>query len=137
MAVAHAENRCQGQFIPNSRVRIFRTFVINLGPFKGHLHRSWEGERRVNINVALQTKRPFGTSTLRKNDNDDASRLWLEVRLSDSGPGIPLDDQSSLFTRFNDVQSGDGMRRSSFGGTGLGMLLHPVLALRYMLIFIC
>ncbi len=50
----------------------------------------------------------------------DATCVYLYCKLSDSGPGIPLDDQARLFTRFNDVH-GNGVRRSgSIGGTGLG-----------------
>lgn len=60
---------------------------------------------------------------------DDGSRIFLSIRLSDSGPGIPLDDQARLFTRFNDINSGNGARRStSVGGTGLGLYLCKKLA---------
>lgn len=89
--------------------------------------RSWEGERKITIDVSLSTTRPFGSAI--PEPQDDGSRVWLVVHLSDSGPGIPLDDQARLFTRFNDVHSGNGVRRSSsLGGTGLGLYLCKKLA---------
>lgn len=82
------------------------------------LVRSWEGERRVTIAARLLSARPAGWSTLSPNNQQDESRVWLDIEVSDSGPGIPLDDQARLFTQFNDIQPVNA-RRS--GGAGLGM----------------
>lgn len=91
--------------------------------------RTWDGERLINIEVSLSTTRPFGSTYAQI--TEDGSRVWLVVQLSDSGPGIPLDDQARLFTRFNDVNSGNGVRRSSsLGGTGLGACQRTVVSFR-------
>ena len=85
--------------------------------------RTWDGERRVTIAAHLLSERPASLSPLSSNNQQDESRVWLDIEVSDSGPGIPLDDQARLFTQFNDLQPVNA-RRS--GGAGLGMLLVPV-----------
>ena len=47
---------------------------------------------------------------------DKAGRLRVEVR--DNGPGIPLDQQPALFTRFNQI---DNSINRKYGGSGLGL----------------
>jgi PAS domain S-box-containing protein len=52
-----------------------------------------------------------------------AARLdpdWLEVRVSDSGIGIKLEDLNRLFTEFEQLDAGTARR---FEGTGLGLAL--------------
>jgi len=45
---------------------------------------------------------------------------WVEVRIEDSGPGIPLADQAHIFDRFYRV---DHARNRSQGGFGLGLAI--------------
>jgi signal transduction histidine kinase len=52
--------------------------------------------------------------------------ILLEVR--DSGPGIPLDDQPHVFTRFYQVKPREGSGR---GGTGLGLAVVREIALAH------
>ncbi len=47
---------------------------------------------------------------------DTAGHLRVEVR--DNGPGIPLDQQPALFTRFNQI---DNSINRKYGGSGLGL----------------
>ena len=47
---------------------------------------------------------------------DRTGRLRVEVR--DNGPGIPLDQQPALFTRFNQIDNGINRK---YGGSGLGL----------------
>ncbi|KAK0204649.1 hypothetical protein DFS33DRAFT_1259677 [Desarmillaria ectypa] len=106
----------------------FCQILVNLISNSCRILESWDGERSVNLYVVLSPKRPFGTAESPAMEHD-ASCVHLSCKLSDSGPGIPLDDQARLFTRFNDVHTGDGVRRSgSIGGTGLGLYLCKKLA---------
>ncbi|MBU42549.1 MAG: hypothetical protein CMN76_04970 [Spirochaetaceae bacterium] len=45
---------------------------------------------------------------------------WLEVRISDQGPGIAMELQDKLFQRFEQLHSATYRR---FGGTGLGLAI--------------
>ncbi|KAL1741276.1 histidine kinase [Schizophyllum fasciatum] len=95
--------------------------------------RSWEGKREISIEMSLNVKRPFSLAVHSRNGSEesaDPSHLWLTFHISDTGPGIPIEDQSRLFTRFNDVQAAQrtGRRSSSMGGTGLGLYLCRKLA---------
>ncbi|KAK0235753.1 hypothetical protein EDD85DRAFT_837950 [Armillaria nabsnona] len=106
----------------------FCQILVNLISNSCRILESWDGERSVNLYVAISPKRPFGTAKSPAMEHD-ATCVYLYCKLSDSGPGIPLDDQARLFTRFNDVHTGDGVRRSgSIGGTGLGLYLCKKLA---------
>ncbi len=46
------------------------------------------------------------------------SQVWLHCRISDTGIGIPEDQQKDLFQAF---RQGDGSRTRRYGGTGLGL----------------
>ncbi|KIY71120.1 hypothetical protein CYLTODRAFT_143793 [Cylindrobasidium torrendii FP15055 ss-10] len=101
--------------------------LVNLITNSCRILETWEGPRVITIDCALLQAPPFGTRSA--DMVDDGSQVFLSIRLSDSGPGIPLDDQARLFTRFNDINSGNGARRStSVGGTGLGLYLCKKLA---------
>ncbi|KAK0485064.1 hypothetical protein IW261DRAFT_1331068 [Armillaria novae-zelandiae] len=106
----------------------FCQILVNLISNSCRILESWEGERNVNLYVSISPKRPFGTVKSPAMEHDGTC-VYLYCKFSDSGPGIPLDDQARLFTRFNDVHSGNGVRRSgSIGGTGLGLYLCKKLA---------
>lgn len=45
-------------------------------------------------------------------------RGWVEIRVSDQGRGIPEDDLSKVFDRFQQVEASDATAK---GGTGLGL----------------
>ncbi|GAB2872158.1 sensor histidine kinase [Lentzea nigeriaca] len=64
-------------------------------------------------NAAVHT--PAGTSVSLQ---VTASSSWAEVKVSDTGPGIPEADQSRIFDRFYRV---DDSRTRQRGGSGLGL----------------
>lgn len=64
-------------------------------------------------------------ATHQKTTNDG---LMAGFRVSDSGPGIPPEEQSQLFSRFFRGQAG---RESTISGTGLGLALAKEIVTRY------
>ncbi|MCL1477504.1 MAG: ATP-binding protein [Marinobacter sp.] len=53
-------------------------------------------------------------------DATDDNAEWLEIRVSDTGVGIPDDQQAAIFQEFEQV---DPIRDSRYGGTGLGLTI--------------
>ncbi|MCB9556828.1 MAG: PocR ligand-binding domain-containing protein [Deltaproteobacteria bacterium] len=56
--------------------------------------------------------------TMRTLPGEDGSDALLEVRVSDSGVGVPLESRERIFEAFFQV---DGSATRQFGGTGLGL----------------
>ncbi|KIK65560.1 hypothetical protein GYMLUDRAFT_240082 [Collybiopsis luxurians FD-317 M1] len=98
---------------------------------------SWDGPRQISLEVSLTHSYPFESLGYNHNRQAsdpslEASRIWVSFRISDTGPGVPVEDQARLFTRFNDIPSVNtvktGRRLSTLGGTGLGLYLCRKLA---------
>ncbi|KAI5829409.1 histidine kinase [Schizophyllum commune Tattone D] len=107
--------------------------LVNLISNSCRVLESWEGKREITIEMSLEMRRPFALAVHSRHaseENTDPTHLWLTFHISDTGPGIPVEDQARLFTRFNDVQAVQtaGRRSSSMGGTGLGLYLCRKLA---------
>jgi signal transduction histidine kinase/ActR/RegA family two-component response regulator len=56
---------------------------------------------------------------------DAADRIWVELAVSDTGIGIPPQDQARIFDPFAQGESSDARR---YGGTGLGLSISRQLA---------
>ncbi|KAJ4467091.1 histidine kinase [Lentinula lateritia] len=95
---------------------------------------SWDGQRQISIQMSLLHSRPFeipGHILQVTDPAVEASRIWVSFHISDTGPGVPVEDQARLFTRFNGVQAVNAnatRRPSSLEGTGLGLYLCRKLA---------
>ncbi|KAJ3866505.1 histidine kinase [Lentinula novae-zelandiae] len=95
---------------------------------------SWDGQRQISIQMSLLHSRPFeipGHILQVTDPAVEASRIWVSFHISDTGPGVPVEDQARLFTRFNGVQAANAnatRRPSSLEGTGLGLYLCRKLA---------
>ena len=86
-------------------------------------------------------RRPFALAVHSRHASEettDPTNLWLTFHISDTGPGIPVEDQARLFTRFNDVQAVQtaGRRSSSMGGTGLGTLPISTMTTALLTVFL-
>jgi len=67
--------------------------------------------------VSLSIKRPKNAHVAYTNYTFEINDLIL-FEIKDTGPGIPVDKQESIFEAF---QQGDGTTKRRFGGTGLGL----------------
>ncbi len=89
---------------------------------------------RVFDNVlenAIRYNREKGTVVLEATFEDSRGNAWapavITVRISDTGPGIPIEDRERVFERFYRV---DQSRNRHTGGAGLGLAIaREVLAL--------
>ncbi|HUS84247.1 MAG TPA: ATP-binding protein [Anaerolineales bacterium] len=69
-----------------------------------------------------------GEITLRSRSETDASGEWIIVEIEDTGLGIPLDEQSEIFTRFF---RGAASKATGAPGTGLGLAICKEIAHRH------
>jgi len=69
---------------------------------------------------AMNYTQEGGEITLRTRSESDASIDWIIVEVEDSGLGIPLDEQSEIFTRFF---RGSASKSTGAPGTGLGLAI--------------
>jgi PAS domain S-box-containing protein len=72
----------------------------------------------ILLTNAINYTPPGGSITVRT--LTDAERHWVGFSVSDTGPGISMEDQSQLFQRFFRGQVG---RASQAAGTGLGLAI--------------
>jgi signal transduction histidine kinase len=72
------------------------------------------------ITNAMQYTRPSGRITLRSCAQDWEGQSWVTLIVSDTGIGIPPDEQARLFERF---YRGSASRIMSVPGTGLGLAI--------------
>jgi len=54
----------------------------------------------------------------------EGEKIWIEIAVSDTGIGIPLDKQSNIFKSFTQADSSIGKK---YGGTGLGLSIVKAL----------
>jgi two-component system phosphate regulon sensor histidine kinase PhoR len=69
---------------------------------------------------AMNYTQEGGEITLRTRSDSEASIEWVVVDVEDSGLGIPLDEQSEIFTRFF---RGSASKSTGAPGTGLGLAI--------------
>jgi PAS domain S-box-containing protein len=69
---------------------------------------------------AMNYTQEGGEITLRTRSDSMASVEWVVVEVEDSGLGIPLDEQSEIFTRFF---RGSASKSTGAPGTGLGLAI--------------
>lgn len=69
-----------------------------------------------------------GSITVSTLVNEDQGRLWTGFAVSDTGPGIPTEDQERLFERFYRGKTG---RASATPGTGLGLSIAREIVYRH------
>lgn len=92
------------------------------GPLEAYCDESAVGQALNNlIDNAIKYTPEGGTVTVRVQpvtDQDEGVPKFVEVTVSDTGPGIPEEDQPRIFERFYRV---DKARSRALGGTGLGL----------------
>jgi PAS domain S-box-containing protein len=69
---------------------------------------------------AMNYTQDGGVISLRTHAETDASGEWIVVEVEDSGLGIPLEEQSDIFTRF---YRGSASKSTGAPGTGLGLAI--------------
>ena len=69
-----------------------------------------------------------GTITVSTQVEEAHGRMWTGFAVSDTGPGIPVEDQERLFERFFRGKSG---RTSTSPGTGLGLSIAREIIYRH------
>lgn len=116
----------------------FTQIIVNLVSNSMRFLEMWEGERSLIISLSLCRDRPLlQTTAVDMKSNADSKRtpsdlgenkIFLLCRVRDSGPGLTAEQQSRLFTRFNDVSQNLEQNRLRGGGTGLGLYLSRQLA---------
>lgn len=111
----------------------FTQIIVNLVSNSMRFLECWHGERRLDLHFDLCRERPkLQTKTV--SDPSKASpppqehRLYLLCKVHDTGPGLTTEQQSRLFTRFNDASHNSEANRLRGGGTGLGLYLSRQLA---------
>ncbi len=77
-------------------------------------------------NAVKFTREGGVTVILAAHRDADAERFALRISVSDTGIGIPADQQEAVFEAF---QQADGSTRRRYGGTGLGLTISRELAL--------
>jgi signal transduction histidine kinase len=80
-----------------------------------------DGDRLVQVLVnllsnAVKFSPPNSVVMVSVHEQDD----WVELRVTDSGCGIPADHLESVFDRFKQVRASDDRKK---GGTGLGLAI--------------
>jgi signal transduction histidine kinase len=86
----------------------------------------------VTVEAAVDQTAPIvsATSSSRRHSNGQrGAPSWAFVRVTDTGPGIPIEMQDTIFQPFVQLADGsDSIYRRSQGGTGLGLTISRRLA---------
>lgn len=113
----------------------FTQILVNLISNSLRFLEYWEGERKLTIGLELHRRKPELSKPMKiepkarpPSPDLQEHKLFLLCRVQDTGPGLTAEQQSRLFTRFNDVAHNSEANRARGGGTGLGLYLSRQLA---------
>ena len=82
----------------------------------------------VILTNALNYTPAGGSVTISTQVEENQGRMWTGFAISDTGPGIPVEDQERLFERFFRGKAG---RASASPGTGLGLSIAREIVYRH------
>lgn len=112
----------------------FSQIIVNLISNSMRFLECWPGDRHLEISLDLCRQRPQLPHRSSSDGIKTASttlqehKMFLLCKVRDTGPGLSADQQSRLFTRFNDTSHNSEANRLRGGGTGLGLYLSRQLA---------
>ncbi len=101
-----------------------KSIVIDAGALEPSIL-VWADRDKVNqmltnlIGNAIKFTPPLGRVTVASTSGPE----WVKVSISDTGPGVPLNERTRIFEKF--YQAGDGGRKPR--GTGLGLTITKTL----------
>ncbi len=103
---------------------------VSFNPDRDNLPRIQGDKDRISqvfsnlIDYALKSTPPGGQIAIATRVNED----WLEVRVLDTGPGIPPAELERIFDRFNQLDQSRGGGPNKYSGVGLAIAREIVLS---------